>query len=204
MTVRRSPGRPWAVILSAIWLIGCATRPGQVTSALNSDQILARYGSYGVEVLFETSNIRIANLYSSAGENQTCRTYAVTRYSLPIASELASAHEAIVAGQSIGATLRSEGWVITKQGLHVGQLATAKLPERVRALMMTDSEFLAVYEYELLASKGAKPISYATIAEIYHPDYLSVTDLRRRHPEIERNAVLSAATRNAIALSLPD
>ena len=201
MTVSRSPGRTWAVILSAICLVGCATGLDQVTPALNSDQILARYGSYGVEVLIETSDVRVANLYSGAGENRTCRTYAVTRYSVPIASELASAHEAIVAGQSIGATLRSKGWVITKRGLHVGQLETAKLPERVLALMKTHANLLAIYEYELLASKGARQLSYATIAEIYHPDYLSVMDLRSRYREIERDAVLSEATREAIALS---
>lgn len=200
----RSAARPLVLCLALWCLTGCATYTDPVSAPLNSDGIMQRYGSYDVEVLMQTEAVRIANLYSGTDDSRTCRTYAVTRYNLPVAPTLLTTHEAIVAGRSIGATLRGDGWTITKKGLHVGQVDAATLPADVSQLMRTKTTQLAIYVYELNATKNAQPITYATIAEIYHPDYLTLKDLGRRYPETGRDAKVLETTRDVLRRSLPD
>lgn len=177
------PGRPLVLALFVIgWLTGCSATVVHDKPLLNSDQILQQYGSYGVAVLKQSDSIRIANLYSdTASGSRICRTYAVTQYQHPLASPLRSAHQKIVAGQSIGETLRTEGWTIGKRGLHLGELDQTTLPDRIYTLMQADRTDLAAYVYELNVSRQNQSYTYATIAEIYHPDYLTLDELSQRH-----------------------
>ena len=88
---------------------------GEVTPTLNSDAIKASFGSYGVEVIDQAAGTRVANLYSGHGADKVCRTLAVTEFTQPIDESLLESHKAIVAGASIGATLRAAGFTINKK-----------------------------------------------------------------------------------------
>jgi hypothetical protein len=58
---------------------GAAAR-AQDRELLNSERIAAAFGSYGVEVVEQDSQVRVSNLFSGAGAGRVCRTFAVVRF----------------------------------------------------------------------------------------------------------------------------
>lgn len=144
---------------------------------LNSERIEQRFGSYGIDVLHSDGRYRVSNLYSVHDGATVCRTFAVVFYPERVDALVAAEHEEIVAGGSIGAVFAGKGWTVTKRHLYFGELrSTAK----VAALMgAREGELLAVHVYVLSVSKDARSFEYATIAELHHPDYLSLEDLPR-------------------------
>lgn len=144
---------------------------------LNSERIEARFGSYGIEVLESGMRVRVSNLYSGAGDTRTCRTFAVVRYPEVVDAAFADEHAAILAGQSIGATFVANGWTVIKSHRYFGTLAAG---ERVDRLMGGVGRTpLAVHVYTLEIERGNERFEYADIAEVHHPDYLTLADLRR-------------------------
>ena len=148
---------------------------GPARELLNSERIAAKFGSYGVEVLAQTQDLRVSNLYSTEAGVRTCRTFALVRYPQRIDPSLAREHAAIVAGGSIGAVFAAEGWQVRKTHLDYGAIeATPRLAELMRIEPGTP---LAEHIYVLEVAKGERSIEYAALVEIHHPDYLRREDL---------------------------
>jgi hypothetical protein len=166
---------------------------------LNSERIAAAFGSYGVAVLEQSDGVRVSNLFSGADEQRTCRTLAVVRYADPIDPSLSAEHAAILAGGSIGAVFAANGWEVRKSHLYYGERsASAKLASLMHIGIGAP---LAEHAYVLDVVKDGRAIEYAALVEIHHPDYLTVTDLRKIYgaPELSGRGevvttLLAAAT----------
>jgi hypothetical protein len=164
--------------IAAIALALPGALPGQPVAreVLNSERITATFGSYGVEVLEQTDGSRVSNLYSGAGDQKICRTFAVVRYQRPtIDPEVSAEHAAIVRGGSIGAVFVAAGWEVRKTHLRYSEIrATPRLASLMR---IAEGKRLAMDIYALDVAKGGRTIEYATLVEIHHPDYLTSEDL---------------------------
>ena len=143
----------------------------QENSELNSDQITQKFGSYGVEVLAQTPAMRVANLYSKHDGEKICRTLAVTRFNEPTPPALKEADSLIRSGESIGLTLRSQGWAIEK---NVAAQCSIPPGPAFQALAGNAQfrDVLSVRVYTLTANDGEQHTDYAAIAEAYHPDHI--------------------------------
>jgi hypothetical protein len=142
---------------------------------LNSERIAAQFGSYGVAVLEQDDSVRVSNLFSGTGQERTCRTFAIVRYSERVDPALGREHAAIVAGGSIGAVLAAAGWEVRKTHLRYGvRAATPRLASLMRVAVGTP---LAMHVYALDAAKGDRTLEYAALVEIHHPDYLTSDEL---------------------------
>ncbi len=162
--------------IAAIALAWAAAAPGQPTGEpLNSERIEAVFGNYGIEVLEEGDGVRVSNLYSTAGGERTCRTFAVVRYSAAMDEAVRAEHAAILAGGSIGAVFAAAGWNVRKTHLRYGERAASS---RLAALMKIASGTpLAEHVYALDVEKDGRVVEYAALVEIHHPDYLTVAEL---------------------------
>ena len=145
---------------------------------LNSERIRQRYGSYGIEVLQQDDRIRVSNLYSGEGEAKTTRTVAVVIYSPSIPGPIETEHREIAAGGSIGEVFTSHGWRVEKQTLFIGELpASADFAGLYNSMGGIEPQALAIHIYALSVSRGGENVSYATLAEVHHPDYLGRGEL---------------------------
>lgn len=160
-------------VLAAI-LSACATE----SVVLNSERIEQRFGSYGIEVLASEAGLRRSSLFSTDGEVTTCRTYAVVEFSEQLDERYNDAHSEVLAGGSIGATFKEDGWGIQKNTLYIG---TVRLPEsasHVGELMrLGGDQKLALHVYQLVLVQEDTALDYAIILEAHHPEYLSEPDL---------------------------
>lgn len=169
----------------AAWLllaVGAAiAQHGPADGLLNSERIAQRFGSYGIRVLVADGRLRVSNLYSEHGEEVT-RTFAVVRFADEIPSTAADAHAEILAGGSIGAVFAGRGWTVTRRHLWFGAVpATDRVLEMMAYSGAARADLqLATHLFELRVARDDQPaIVYATIAEVHHPDYLALDDLRR-------------------------
>ncbi|GEM_PF-2335117 len=172
-----------ALPVTLAWLCACGTD----TPLLNSDRIEQRYGSYGVEIVGSDAQGRRSNLYSVHDGRRICRTYAVVRFQpAALANDdpaLREAHAKILEGGSIGATLRHAGFAVHKAPRVAGALpAPATEPGWLSLMGVTTAAGLAVQEYRLSINNALLNIEYADIIEVYHPDFLGPSDLRRMTP----------------------
>jgi hypothetical protein len=166
---------------------------------LNSERITARFGNYGVEVLASDARERVSNLYSEAGGQRTCRTFAVVRYPVAIDPALALEHDEIVRGGSIGAVFAAHGWQVLKTNLRYFEIDA---PERVARLMhVATGTRLAAHAYELDVAKEGRAFEYARLVEIHHPDYLKRDDLIAIYGPVNA-AGHEAAVRDLISAAL--
>ncbi|RPI62591.1 MAG: hypothetical protein EHM50_03690 [Lysobacterales bacterium] len=193
--------RSWRthLYIAAIALLVQGPSAGQLgRELLNSERIAAAFGSYGVEVLEQDAEVRVSNLFSTAGEEKTCRTFAIVRYASPIDPAISAAHAAIVAGGSIGAVLAAGGWEVRKSHLRYSERpATPKLASLMRISVGTP---LAEHVYVLDAVKDGRAIEYAALVEIHHPDYLGLDDLPKIYGAVgERGTELVAQLRATAA-----
>lgn len=175
------------------------TAPAEIVSRplLNSEHIAQEFGSYGIVVLESDAGVRVSNLYSLHDETKICRTFAVVRYPDDINAELVLEHRVILSGQSIGAVFAQRGWAIEKINLYVGVLPVT---DRVAGLMSgIPPQPLAVHIYDLVVSRKSTSVLYATIAEVHHPDYLSVTQLEELYGEVAATA--AAGSESMLALT---
>ena len=167
-----------SLIVIAAALSACAQEP----EALNSERIEQRFGSYGIEILSHEAGIRRSSLYSEHDGSRICRTYAVVRFVDESTRKVAQAHADIVAGQSIGSTLKSDGWQIGKVTLHVGSLRMSGPDHAISQLMRLEEPVeLGMHVYQLVLERDDQTIDYATIVETHHPDYLSTDELETLH-----------------------
>jgi len=156
-----------------ILTVGSSSNFAEVPSPLNSDQITARFGSYGVEVLQQGPTTRLANLYSEHASGRVCRTLALTQFVTPIPEALTEPDQRIRLGASIGATLRQAGWAVTKRhsvsvtteaGLRFAQLAQKTVDPK---------DIIEVRVYTLGVQRDTMAFDYAIIAEAYHPEHVA-------------------------------
>jgi hypothetical protein len=181
MTRRLAHWAP-AAAAAACLLAGCASRLAPLDrdpQLLNSERIERRFGSSGLEVLEVAGPIRVANLYSDEGGRRVCRTFAVTRLPEEVDPRVAAEHERVLAGGSIGAVFAASGWTIGKHHDVVAEIPPPRAGDRVAQLMdLSRPPPLAATVYRFTVSRDGASVDYATIAEVYHPDYLRLDDLR--------------------------
>lgn len=160
-------------VLTAV-LSACATE----SVLLNSERIKQRFGSYGIEVLASEAGLRRSSLYSLDNDSWTCRTYAVVRFADQLNEHYSEEHAEILAGNSIGAVFKSQGWNVQKQTLYIGSLTLPRENTSIGELMhISSSQQLALHVYQLLLIRNEDVFEYATIIETHHPDYLSENEL---------------------------
>lgn len=176
------PVSPWPLLALLACLCACsATAP-----PLNSDQIEARYGSYGVDVLESTDLSRRSNLYSMDNGERITRTFAIVDFKVavdsPVYSLIAAPQAQIQAGASIGSTLRDAGWTIYKETRYIGSLQLTDQNLQLPQLMhLGRHPALAMHVYTFKIIKGMHSIDYALIIELHHPDFLSQAELERQY-----------------------
>jgi hypothetical protein len=175
-----------------------ATTAESTRELLNSERIERAFGSYGIEVLESDARVRVANLYSEEGGERVCRTFAVVLYPAIVDSAFAREHAAVVGGRSIGATFAASGWTVLKAHRYFGEVdATPRLAQ----LMGGAAEFrLAVHVYGFEIVKGGQRFEYATIAEVHHPAYLRLEDVREIYAGGRSLAVPDEATERLLDL----
>ena len=163
----------------------------ELRSLLNSERIAMEFGSYGIDVLATDARVRVSNLYSVHQGTKICRTFAVVQFPELIENAYSVEHEAILSGQSIGAVFAQHGWTIEKINRYFGVLHST---DRVAGLMGEIApQPLAVHLYDFKVSKPGTSLIYASIAEVHHPDYLSVADLQRIYGAVVNGASYGVA-----------
>ena len=150
---------------------------------LNSERIEAAFGSYGVEALEQDDRVRVSNLFSLAGGERTCRTFAVVGYAPRMDPIVSSEHAAIVAGGSIGAVFSAQGWEVRKTHLSYSERpASPRLASLMRIPVGTP---LAEHVYALDVVKDGRVVEYAALVEIHHPHYLDMNDLAEIYGSVD-------------------
>lgn len=188
---------PMSVVAAA--LSACAIEPEH----LNSERIEDQFGSYGIEVLSSEPGLRRSALYSNESGSHTCRTYAVVRFVEKPDAIIGSEHAQILAGNSIGAIFKANGWAIHKETLHIGAVGVDIDDNHLASLMrLVQAREVAVHVYRLLLQKAGQAIDYATIIELHHPDYLRELDLRDMYPLDAGSALAPQQINELLALSL--
>ncbi len=162
------------IVVFCLVTLSCASSAVE----LNSERIARKFGSYGIEVVENTDNIRVSNLYSMEANGAVCRTFAVVGIGDEIDPSFAAEHTQILEGASIGAVFKRAGWRIEKRHQYIGNMAIGKQAARIAALMrLKPPATLAVHIYMLTISKRGSSFDYAMIAEVHHPEYLTVAVL---------------------------
>ncbi len=145
------------------------------TQPLNSDKIRERFGHYGVELLHQDAIARLASLYSMSDQRRITRTLALTRFELPTHPALAVEDEQIRAGASIGATLRSAGWQVIKDGQADCQTLAGERFARLGGSTLAADDPVLIRVYTLKVTGKNLSLDYAVIAEAYHPEHIPPT-----------------------------
>ena len=150
---------------------------------LNSARIELKFGSYGVQILAQdqVAGIRLSGLYSEHGDERIARTIAFTQYNANIHDKLKMAHQEILAGGSIGSSLKKYGFDIKKDLLFKGLVED--MLDRLQNLMHTPGHAFATVIYNLEAKEGYNYYPYCTIVEVYSPDFLTVLEVDQVYPE---------------------
>ncbi len=152
---------------------------------LNSERIKEKFGSYGIKVLSHTSDVRVSNLYSLKENDTITRTFAVVNYPKHIDSSYADIHIKIINGSSIGKVFKENGWSIDKAPLLKGKIdVDLSKFSYVYDLMSIQKETLAFYMYNFYIKKDGKNYKYATITEVYHPQYINAETLNLLYKDV--------------------
>ncbi len=145
---------------------------------LNSERIERACGSYGIELL-ETGPIRVSNLYSQENGRRVCRSLAIVLFSHSIPEELMMPYQEIRRGSSLGSTLKKAGWTVDKRHQFFGETAAGnRFRELANLEGHPEDTKYAIHIYTLWAVKGNTRHPFSTIAEIHHPKYLELKDLK--------------------------
>lgn len=177
--------RLWALATLAVVLSGgCSQgldRPTAASGAatLNSERIRQQFGTYGVDVLHQDAELRVTNLYSTEPAGRVCRTLAIVSFHTPTPPELAAAHDDILAGGSIGAVLTRHGWRVVKHRLELRRIAVPADSRSASLMRLPVANQLAADLYALSAERRGVTLNYAMIAEVHHPDFMGMAQLRR-------------------------
>ena len=150
---------------------------------LNSERIERRFGSYAIDVITAQPGLRRSNLYSIEQDVHVCRTYAIVKFADQSSAKVSEEHSRVLAGGSIGAVFKANGWEIVKDTLYLGEIPAVDAGSDIGHLMrLEEPQDLAVHIYRLSLRKEKASIDYATIIESHHPDYLTQADLKRLYP----------------------
>ncbi len=157
---------------------------------MNSQRILQKFGSYGVDILLADDELRVSSLYSKAEGKHVTRTLAMVSFSTQMWDPFKKMHEQILNGASIGATFQASGWKIDKELLGVELLRYDPAFSQLYKWMTLSRAFdLPVHTYVFRARKDKHEwMSYATIAEIHSPTYLTAQELTQVADEISKEA----------------
>jgi len=151
----------------------------QVSELGNSDRIRLKFGNYGIGIVENGLRIRVSNLYSTEDGVKTNRTFAVVMLPEIIEPAFCKEHDAIINGQSIGIVFKANGWQIEKRHQYIGELDVGPDFSAVHSVFGDIGETRPViHVYSLLIKKDNVQYPYASIAEVHHPDYLGLEDLR--------------------------
>lgn len=148
------------------------------TPKLNSERIEATFGNYGIRILEREP--RVSVLFSKHDGVEICRTMAIVEFATPIPTPLKAPVAQVKAGASLGATLKESGWRISKRFLHYDTLPAGS--RFIRLAHLSQTLPVAVSIYELVASRDEDSFRVATLVEVYHPDYLTLADLKSIQP----------------------
>lgn len=173
---------------------GCAEetrqpKPGQreallSNELLNSERIEMKFGSYGIEVLHSDSALRVSNLFSVHEDEEITRTFAVVHYPEMVDSVFLEEHLQVLGGQSIGKVFKQGGWEIEKRNLFFSEILPSADYSGIYMLMGNiEPTKLAIYTYRFSVKKDNNSFDYAVISEVYHPDYLTLTDLKKMNED---------------------
>lgn len=102
--------------------------PSSVLSTINSELIRQKFGTYGVDVLYHSNNVRLSNLYSQHDTNKITRTIALVQFSAHSTERFEHEHQRILQGASIGAIFLGAGCSIRKLLRAVYQLSISQRP----------------------------------------------------------------------------
>lgn len=154
---------------------------------LNSERIKMKFGSYDIQVLNKNSKLRVSDLYSLHGDKKITRTFAVVRYPEIIDSMFLKEHTKILEGQSIGKVFKQGQWKIEKKSFFLGEIMPSSDYAGIYKLMgnIAPSK-LAIYTYGFNIKKDNRNYQYATISEVYHPDYLTLNDLKKMNEDADK------------------
>ena len=151
---------------------------------LNSERIQDIFGIYAVELLPINSknfpDARISNLHSLDKGRKITRTLAIVDFFGDLPQELQECHKKIVAGGSIGSTLKGCGFKIAKAPVYFGEHNTES---SIYPFMNIKESLLPLHIYELRVEKDSlSSTKYCTIIELHHPDYLDFAWLKLLYP----------------------
>lgn len=144
----------------------------------NSERIQLMFGSCAIEVLQNDPGIRVSGLYSTQNGVRTNRTVAVVAYPEVIEHAFREEHDAIVKGQSIGTLFKERGWILEKHHRYFGEI---DIPAELFGAAAKAGDLnirSAIHVYTLVVRKEDSEFEYAAIAEIHHPEFLQLDDLR--------------------------
>lgn len=146
---------------------------------LNSERIKAKFGSYGIDVLQDRDRIRVSSLYSVHNGQKITRTFSVVHSPAVVDALFTEEYQEIVGGQSIGALFRRKGWHIEKHAMFLGEIEASIDYASVYQLMggVTPTA-LAIHVYTLSVEKNRAKFRYGALAEIHHPDYFNLSELK--------------------------
>lgn len=159
-------------------LLGAAVAASACAPPLNSERIADRFGSYEIEGLGASGEVRVSSLASRHGGRRVTRTLAVVTFPETVDPRVANEHARIVAGGSIGAVFREAGWAISKPLLAVGEFRASQ-PAVGRLMALELPVTLALHAYRFEVGRDGVTIPYATIVELHHPEYLGRADVAR-------------------------
>lgn len=155
-----------------------AVAENQVRPLTNSDRIQITFGSYNIDIIENDTNIRVSKLYSTHDGSKINRTFAVVSYPEVIEAAFEKEHEAIVNGQSIGVVFEHNGWTINKHLQYLGEIDIPAKHSDSDSLFGAGTERPAIHIYSLDVSKNNSSFTYALIAEVHHPEFLQLKDLK--------------------------
>jgi len=145
---------------------------------LNSERIFQQFGSYGIELINQENDFRQTSLYSESEQGRVTRTFASVMFLEPVNPGIEALHERILKGASIGSTFKAEGWHIHKYGLLIDELEVKPTNQVYKLMQLQEAKSLALHLYLFSVSNASDPAkNYALIAELHHPDYMSIHDL---------------------------
>jgi hypothetical protein len=156
--------------------------PSERVPLLNSHRIREVFGSYVVDVLQQTEDMRIASLCSLHNGTTVCRTLAVTCFLTPTPLPLRAADAAIRQGESIGETLSVHGFSTQKSDDFWCRLTAGPVFSQLTQADIRAGTDLAVRLYTLRAQAASETLDYAVIAEAYHPDHIPCEPAMAGHP----------------------
>jgi hypothetical protein len=118
-------------------------------------------------------------LYSTHNGEIITRTFAVVHYPEKIDSVFLKEHIKIIEGESLGSVFKLNHWKIEKKSIFFGEILPSNDFEETYKLMgnIAPSK-LSIHIYTFYIKKNNKEFQYATISEIYHPNYLTLNDLK--------------------------